>query len=195
MAKKQLGQTEKIYDQLTKYFSLIIFFLIILVLAIFYFILIEPKLQTTVAQIQEGIRFQENVYNVERRTLAQMQDNLNFYREMKADDLALLAEVIPNPYPKEKLFGEIEDIVLQHGFTLTSLSIADRGSTDRAGETSQKRQLINISLELAGIDYIAMKRFLPILENHLPLMDIVYLNFSPDGENLSLTINTYYFNP
>ncbi len=198
MAKQENNNLEKIYDTFTKYFSVIIFLVVILVLTFFYFFLINPKLQATTKEIQQDINFQQNIWRIERQKLLQMQKSLDYFRQIDSDDIEFLGSIIPNPYPKEKLFGEIEDIVLKNGYTLTSLNLegTEKASGDEDQELSlieENLQTINISLEMNGLDYNAMKRFLVVLENQLPLMDIINLNFSPEGETLSLNINTYYF--
>lgn len=202
MPKKDNNINELIYDILTKYFSLIIFLVVILVLLIFYFFLINPKLQESIKEVQSNINFQQNIWNIERQKLSQMQESLDYFRQINSDDVEFLELAIPHPYPKEKLFGEIEDIILLHGYTLTNLSIdeVELLSNSEDGEKEKKLkydnlQALNISLEILGLDYNAMKRFLPVLENQLPLMDIVNLDFSPSSETLSLNIYSYYFKP
>lgn len=205
MAKQENNSQEKIYDFFTKYFTLIIFLIVILVLTLFYFFLINPKLQETTEQIQKDINFQQNIWQIERQKLLQMQESLDYFRQIDNDDIEFLETIIPKPYPKEKLFGEIEDIVLKNGYILTSLNlekIEKSSEEDLQGEEVEQLSLIeknlqtiSISLEVSGLDYNAMKRFLVTLENQLPLMDIVNLDFSPEGETLSLNINTYYFKP
>jgi hypothetical protein len=186
--KKQKEQYQKIFSILSQNFSWIIVILIILSFIISYFFLIEPKLRQAITEIQGNIGQQENILIIQKQKLEQMQDNLNFYRKIQPADLEYLESIIPSPYPKEKLFGEIEDIVLQRGFILSSLNISEEDST------FDNLHIIKVDLEMSGIDYISLKSFLSVLEKHLPLMDIVNLDFSPEGENLSLIVNTYYFN-
>jgi hypothetical protein len=202
MPEKEKKTNELFYDILTKYFGLIIFFVVILVLVLFYFFLINPKLQESVKEVQNNINFQQNIWDIERQKLSQMQESLDYFRQINNDDIELLESVIPHPYPKEKLFGEIEDIVLLNGYTLTNLSIneVELSSTSEEEEVEEDNkyenlQVLNISLEISGLDYNAMKRFLPVIENQLPLMDIVNLDFSPTAETLSLNIYSYYFKP
>ncbi len=204
MAKKDLNSKEEIYKVFTKYFSIIIFLIIVLVLVLFYFFLIKPKLDETVNDIQSDINFQQNIKNIQKQKLMQMQESLDYFRQINSDDIELLESVIPHPYPKEKLFGEIEDIILKNGYILNSLTISEiELKSDSEGEEEEmleedeyeNLQALNISLDISGLNYNAMKRFLPVIENQLPLMDIVDLNFSPSSETLSLNIYTYYFKP
>lgn len=202
MAKQENNSKELIYDIFTKYFTFIILLVVILTLTFFYFFLINPKLETATREIQEDINFQQNILNMERQKLMQMQESLDYYRQINSDDIEFLESVIPSSYPKEKLFGEIEDIVLKNGYILTNLSLEEvEESPEEEIEEEQVEkdpkeenlQTISISLEVSGLDYNGMKRFLATLENQLPLMDIVSLEFSPDEETLSLNIYTYYF--
>jgi hypothetical protein len=204
MDKQENNSMEKLYDNFTKYFSVIIFLIVILVLSLFYFFLINPKLQASSKEIQKDINFQQNIWQIERQKLLQMQDSLDYFKKIDSNDIEFLESIIPHPYPKEKLFGEIEDIILKNGYTLTSLNLEEIEKTEEGDEfqteesqelslVDKNLQIINISLEATGLDYNAMKRFLIVLENQLPLMDIISLDFSPEGETLILDINTYYF--
>lgn len=193
---------KQIYDLLTKRFSGFIVLIIIIVFSSFYIFLIDPKLQTAIIEIQDSIGWQKNILLIQRQKLAEMEKNLDFYRQVRAEDINLIESIIPNQYPKEKLFGKIEDIVLQNGFILSSMNMAKINQSEEGdGENSisdnitNNLQIIEISLSINGIDYSALKSFLARLERQLPLMNIVSLDFSPQGESLSFVINTYYFKP
>lgn len=210
MAKKENKSTRQFYNVFTKYFSLIIFVVVVLVLLIFYFFLINPKLQATTQEIQEDINFQQNIWGIERQKLLEMQESLDYFRQINDNDVQFLESVIPRPYPKEKLFGQMEDIVLINGYTLNNLNLekiefniedqeGEDGEIEQASDQeilmAENLQIISISMGISGLNYNGMKRFLEVLQNQLPLMDIVNLDFSPESESLSLNIYTYYFKP
>ena len=199
MKNKQEDKKIIIFNNLKRYFSLIIILLVVLTLSLSYYFLISPKLTKAVSEIQDSIIFQENIYKVQRGRLSQMQASLDFYRQISEEDLALLDSLLPEAYPKEKLFGEIEDLVILNGFILSGLSISEISSSqvniDDENEVEEESKLVILAINFTinSIDYTAMKNFLSVLENHLPIMDIVSLNFSPSSQSLDLTIHTYYF--
>jgi hypothetical protein len=199
MAKQKEKQkiVKQIYYQLEKRLSWLIVLVVIITFGSFYFLLIEPKLQTAILEIQNNINWQKNILLIQKQSLSDMQKNLDFYRQVKVQDFNLIEALIPAKYPKEKLFGEIEDIILQNGFILSELNIQEIENKTEATENdlNDNLQAIQLNLSINGIDYSALKSFLAKLEKQLPLMNVISLDFSPSGENLSLVVNTYYFKP
>ncbi len=179
----------KLYNFLDKYFTGIVVLIIILVFYFGYIYLIDSRLQALISKTQESNVNQENILKTQRERLSQMNKNLDFFKQISIDDIKRPKKVVPDVYPKEKLLGEIEDLVLQNGFLFSNLSI-QKESID-----NPHLGVIKIQFTVNNIDYIGLKNFLNTLENNLPLMDILSLNFSPNSENLSLLINTYYFIP
>ncbi len=179
----------RLYNFLVKYFTGIVVLIIILVFYFGYIYFIDPKLQVLISKTQESNVNQENVLKNQRERLSQMNKNLDFFKQISIDDIKRPKKVVPNIYPKEKLLGEIEDLVLQNGFLFSGLSIQEESiNNPRLGA-------VKIQFTVNNINYIGLKDFLNTLENNLPLMDILSLNFSPSSESLSLLINTYYFIP
>ncbi len=181
----------ELYNFISKYFTAIAILIIILVFYVGYVYLIDPKLQEIIPEIQQKTANQENVLKNQREKLKQMNENLDFFKQMSIDDMKRPAKIIPDKYPKEKLLGEIEDLILQNGFLFSGLAIKH----DEELISSPNIGTINIQFVVNNINYAGMKSFLNTLEKNLPLMDIIFLNFSPSSENLSLSINTYYFVP
>ncbi len=198
---------KKIHNFFEEYFNLFIIGLILVMLLLAYFLVISPKINTIVSSIQNDVNNQQTILLSQRTRLENIQNSLDLYRSIKEADLERIQLVLPDYYPPEKLFGDIEDITLQHGIILSSLSVisdtefgeasaveATPGPTAVDGRPSNVGE-IKLSMNLSAIDYVAMKRFLPILETQLPPLKIENLGFSSGGEDLSLSATTYYFKP
>ena len=181
------NQEKQIHNFLIKYFDLIVFLVIILILASFYFFLINPKVNQVVDDMQEDIEHQTSAYQLQRQRLNTMEKNLAFLQEVDDEDIRKLDEALPASYPREKMFMIIEDIVINEGLSINDLNI------NKQEGQGQGLQEINIDLSLNNVDYVVMKNFLNKLEVNLPFFDIVFVDFSPRDELLTLSINTYYY--
>lgn len=197
------GRKIKVHEFLEKYFIILNIFLIFLIISLSYLLLIKPKIDLTIAGIKENISVQQNALNIQRKKLVDMEAALDFFRDLKDEDIDKVLSVLPNKYPKEKLFGEIEDVIIQHGFILSNLSlnvIEDVDTESLPAEISalpsvDKLGIIEIDMSVGGVNYNNLKQFLNILERNLPLLDILNLDFSPGGDSVGLKLRTYYFNP
>lgn len=187
-------------------FNIFIVIIVIGILLLGYSLVIKPKFDVTLRAIRDNIAQQEDFYQSQRQKLVDLQAAAALYRKISAEDIARVNAILPNEYAKEKLFGELEDIVMQRGLTISSLALTKAGEGDEANSpmTPRSERLLNIpgsehvgvisvEMSLASTDYAALKNLLPLLEQHLQLMDIKVLDFDPSGKTANLSIETYYF--
>jgi hypothetical protein len=197
------GRQIQVHEFLDRYFIVLNIFIVIVILLASYFFLIKPKIDLTITGIKENISIQQNALNVQRKKLADMEAALDFYRQIGDQELDEIISVLPNKYPKEKLFGEIEDVIIQNGFRLSDISLNLMEEVDLESlapeinslSSANNLGIIDINMTVSLVDYSNLKQFLSILERNLPLMDILNLSFSPGGDSLGLEVRTYYFKP
>jgi len=197
------GRQIQVHEFLDRYFIVLNIFIVIVILLVSYFFLIKPKIDLTITGIKENISIQQNALNVQRKKLADMEAALDFYRQIGDQELDEIISVLPNKYPKEKLFGEIEDVIIQNGFRLSDISLNLMEEVDLESlapeinslSSANNLGIIDINMTVSLVDYSNLKQFLSILERNLPLMDILNLSFSPGGDSLGLEVRTYYFKP
>ncbi len=202
MSKKQ-KQKIQIYKILERYFIIFNILIVILILVFSYLFLIKPKIDLTVSDIKESIHTQQMALNIQRKKLADTQEAIDYFLKIKEEDVGKVLSVLPTKYPKEKLFGEIEDVIIQNGFILSSLSLTDLEDLDPSllAESIAKSPaidhlgIIQIQMSVGAVKYANLKQFLKVIERNLPLLDIINLSFASDGEGLSLELRTYYFKP
>lgn len=183
---------------LNNYFNIIMVLVVIIVLAIAYFIVIQPKYDATMTAISANIEQQQKLYLDQQKKLDNLKTVSDLYKKIPLADLKKFNGVLPDNYVRERLFGELEEIITQNGFILNSVSISQevkKAPTDEgAAGASVKIGKINIQLSLSVIDYTGFKNLLRLLENNLRLFDITNLSFSPGGNTAELTLTTYYYN-
>jgi len=186
-------------------FNIFIVLMVIIFLAAAYYLFIKPKFDVTLMAVRDSIAQQETFYQSQRQKLADLQAAAALYRTIDKTDVEKVKAILPDEYAKEKLFGELEDIVMQRGLTLSSLSLSKAGENDTDEPMAAKENrvvglpgsehigVISAEMSLASADYAALKNLLPLLEEHLQLMDIKVVNFNPADKTADLTIDTYYF--
>ncbi len=186
-------------------FNLVIVFLVIIVLVASYFFLIKPKFELTLVAIRDNTAQQEQFYQNQRQKLADLQAAANLYRQVSEADIKKVNTILPNEYAKERLFGELEDVLLQQGLILNNIKLTKSGE-DVGGEPMAAKDgrvldipnadrvgTIRAEVSLSSTDYAALRNLLPVLENHLQLIDIQSLDFSAAAKTVNLVFLTYYF--
>lgn len=181
---------------LSTYFNIIAVFILSLVLTGAYLIVIQPKYQETMAAIQANIEQQQKLLIEQQKNLASLKVVSELYNQIPASDLEKFNEVLPNNYIKERLFGELDEVISQSGFIVQSISLEKSSADNKEGEevTAEKTGTINLRLSVSAIDYAGLKRALRLLENNLRLFDIKELSFSAGGNAVDLVLATYYYN-
>lgn len=173
-------------------FNLVIVVFVIVLLLVSYFLIIRPKFQSTLVAIKANIDQQEIFYQSQKQKLVDLQAAVVLYRKIGSDNIDKINGILPDEYAKERLFGELEDILLQKGLVLDSLKLSKSGEDDGVSSQDQSVGVIKAEMSLSSIDYVALKNLLPLLEKQLRLIDVEELSFSPSEETLSLVFYTYY---
>ena len=187
-------------------FNLLVVFIDVIFLSAAYFLMIKPKFEITLVAIRDNIAQQEQFYQGQRQKLADLKAAADLYHQIDDNDIARVNAVLPNEYAKEKLFGELEDILLQKGLILSSMYLTKLGEGGGDAETlAAKNQcmlsipnaahvgVIQAEMSLMATDYSALKNLLPLIEGHLQLIDIQSLTFDPAEKTAQITFYTYYF--
>ncbi len=187
---------------LNNYFNIIILLVAIIFLTVAYLIVVKPKYDETMASIQANIERQQKLYGDQQKKLNSLKTISELYSKISPTDLKKFNGVLPDEYVKEKLFGELEEIITANGFVLNSVKISKDG--DNAGDEKNEEQSVatssdpklgelRIDISVSAVSYSGFKNLLKLLETNLRLFDITKLSFSPGGNSASLTLSTYYY--
>lgn len=200
LSQGQEEKNRKMSIWLENKFNFIVLIIILFILIISYFALIKPKYNFILSSLKDNIIQQEKLYLSQEQRLKNMQSSIALYYKLNDKDLARIELILPDKYAKEKLYGDLEDLSSQLGLSINSLNLKDLAITDAAPRADERAKalpdnlgIIEIELELANTDYIALKSFLRLLESNIQLFDIVSINFGDSGDDASLVIHTYYF--
>lgn len=190
---------------LNDYFNLVVVFIVIIFLVASYFFLIKPKFQATLVSIRDNISQQEQFYQNQRQKLADLQAAAALYHKVGEIDINKVNSILPDEYAKEKIFGELEDVLIQQGLILNSIKLTKEGE-GAAGEPMAAKDVrildipnadrvgvIEVEMTLSATDYASLKNLLPVLESNLQLIDVQSLDFSPADKTANIIFFTYYF--
>ncbi len=186
---------------LNNYFGFILIGIAVVVLSLGYFLLIGPKYDKTIKAIDVYNRQEEANFTAKKKELLKVRDMLKTYNDVDDDYKKKVYSIVPVRENKEEIFSEINYLVGRNGLILQSVSLNEAGGRSPIDFipkeednyiTRNEIKKISISLSVRGTDYEAFKNFLSAMENNLPVMDVIDLNFDPTGESSTFLIDTYY---
>ncbi len=179
---------------LNDYFPAVVAVFIVILLAFAYLLFIGPKFRSTRFAIQENLDTQRQLYASQQRKLANYKAIASLYEKINQADLAKFGSILPDAFLKERLFGELDDIIGRSGVVLTSIDITE--SKPEAGvpqaEATPVRE-IKAEVSIESIDYQGLKSVLKDLEESLRLFDVEDVTFALSGNTARLVLVTYYY--
>lgn len=203
MIYNNLAKKNSINNFLNTYFNLFVVIFVSILLVMSYFLILKPKVEKTTTAISENITSHQKILQAEKTKLASLEASVAVYNNIDKIDLERVNRILPNDYDKELLYGEIEEIISKNGFMLTSITLnkegeeskvatAGNGSKEAVVKVSDKIGIVNLSLNLASVDYAGLKSLLNILENSLRIFDVKSLGLN-GSTSASLELTTYYY--
>ena len=184
---------------LNEYFQAIIAAALILFLVLAYFIFLGPRYSTAENTIQNNIENEQNLYKNNLKKLESYRAISEIYKKMDLSDLRRFNSVLPDDYAPERLYGEIEEVVAQGGWSVSNLVIKKPGEATASAATSTLVTVgenighYDLELTVGSIDYAGLKNLLRIMETNLRLFDVTNVSFSPSDSSAKLTLTTYYY--
>jgi len=192
---------------LKEYFSALVAVILILFLAVAYFIVLQPKFASVQDSIRSGLASEKSLAAASSKKLASYQAMSDIYKKINPADLQRFNMVLPDNYVPEKLFGEVEEILSRGGWLMNSLKIdrpkeegseiasegGDQAAASGVALNGQKIGRYNLELSVAAIDYAGLKNLLKTFENNLRLFDVTKVAFSSSGATAQISLSTYYY--
>jgi len=181
---------------LNNYFNIIMVLVVIIVFIVSYIVVIKPKYDATMTAIESNNAQQQQLFDEQQKKLNNLKTISDLYNKIPATDLKKFNGVLPDVYVKEKLFGELDEIITKNGFLLNSIDIAKDAAAnpgEPVKEVSPNVGSIKITLSLSAVNYSGFKNLIKLLENNLRLFDITEVSFSPSSNSTTFTLTTYYF--
>ncbi len=186
---------------LSDYFGFIVAGLVILILAIGFFMLLKPKYDQMMQVIGTINKQEESDFENKKRELQKINNLLKSYGDIDEAYKNKIYSILPVRENKEEIFSEINYLVSRNGLILENVNLTEGGGYDisdslpAGGENylaSGEIKRVSISMRVRGTDYESFKNFLSAIENNLPVLDVVNLSFDPGSKSANFMLMTYY---
>jgi len=187
-------------------FNILVVFIVIIFLSVSYFLVIKPKFELTLIAIKDNITQQEQFYQSQRQKLLDLQAASALYHKISDSDIKRINMVLPDEYAKEKLFGELEDLITQQGLLISGITIDKIGENSKKDEPMAAKEerlldipnaehvgVIQVKINLGSVDYAGLKNLLPLFESNLQLIDVNAVKFDQEEKTAEIILYTYYF--
>ena len=189
-----------------KFFKTAIILIVVIILAIGYFLLIRPGLikyhstSALISQRKEELDAKINKLIVLKKTAVN-------YEKISLADREKINYILPDEPDDSSLYMNIVGVANYHGLNLDIDGILLK----RAEEKTQKKKplvnqsnqpvidkvakippKVNIELELSAVNYIDLKLFFKYLESNVRIFDVNSFVYNPENGELSLSISSYF---
>ncbi len=172
---------------LSRYHKALTVVLVIIIFAIGYYVL-APKFQEIISQ-RTDLKNLTKDKQARESYLADLEKLVANYQKINKSDVENLDQILPTQKDIPGLFVQLQALAQENGFTLATVNLEEEPSITSREEKIRK---ININLNLVGGDYQSLKKFLEAVEYNLRLFDVDAVYFSPDSNNYSISLFTYY---
>lgn len=181
---------------LARYYKWLTLLSIIIIIALSYYYILEPKYQEVGVGGRYDLASLESELILRNDYLEKLKQLEANYNKIAQADIDKLEKILPEEKDIPGLFVQLQALAEDHGFLLTSVSIGDMPDNTANKKSVATIQKMNISINLIGrgtSSYTEVKNFLSALEYNLRLFDVNAVYFSPDSSEYSINIFTYYY--
>jgi len=178
---------------LVRYNKMLTLLLVVLIVSLSYFLVIAPKYESISIGGQYDLDALIQKREQQQQYLAQLKLLNENYQRISQGDASKLDKVLPSQKDIPGLFIQLQALAAENNFRLIAVNIDEEAdqAIDENKIAGIKR--LNISLNLVGGNYLSLKQFLEDVESNLRIFDVNAVYFSPDSENYSVNLFTYYF--
>lgn len=189
---------------MARYFVFLILLLMIITFIFAYKIVISPVRASINNEIKKINEDKKNQKEDLSKTLENISNYKKDYENLNPNDKEKINLMIPDADDAEKLFTDIESLILKNGFILNSLginsidnisSLKSKKNTKKSASVSVPKDvgIIELNLDISNSSYKNFKKLLSVFEDNLRILDVHNIDFSLDGASISFEIRTYYF--
>lgn len=190
-----------------RYFSLLLVVVFVLIVAIGYFFVIQPKKESVKKNIETLNSQKQEEKDSLVKTIENFSAYIDSYNQLDSGLLGQISLMLPDESDEDKLFLQMEYLFKKNGFFLRNLSVAKQApkalNSRQKSREEESGQAVNqgvpgvgeiiLEVQLDALSYEEFKKLLALLEDNLRIMDVVDINFVEGAEDvIDLKIKTYY---
>ncbi len=166
---------------------LIVCELVLVGLGVLFFVLPEYERLSQYSSTQLATR-DEDVRTVTHE-IAQLKAVVAQYATLPPARIALIESLLPKESAFSNLLFLIARSAERSGFSLDSFSLQEVPPVKGGDRADQRSALVQVSL--VGKGYTQWKQFMLLMEQQLPLLDLVAAGFRPQNTRQQFTFRTY----
>jgi Tfp pilus assembly protein PilO len=179
----------KTRQKMSRKFKLISILIVLIILILSFLFVLKPKYDE-VSQARQELASNQQEFADQKIYLDDIKKLISDYQKINSADVEKINKVLPAEEDIAGLFVQVEAMAKESGLNLLGLDIAEKGETPELAKSKIKE--LDITLNLAGGDYSAFKKFLSVVESNLRMMEIISINFAPEAATYALNLKTYY---
>lgn len=196
---------------LISYFKWFVTLVVLIVLVVGGLFLVWPKYQEVTSLLESSQQRQQEMIEQKKERLSKLQGIISDYNSISSRQKEKVEQMIPSRQNAEEMFTEFNYLMEENDLKLKSMQIQDGGKegSDREvnnrkekKDSNEKEVILDDSLPqgvesrevellVLGTNYNSLKGLLETLERNLPVVDVVDISFSPEGNTTKLTVRTY----
>jgi Tfp pilus assembly protein PilO len=108
---------------------------------------------------------------------------------MSSADIDIVMESIPPQPAVPELLVQLERLVAQHGFVISSISLHE---AKRLDDVDKSIMMLPVTMKVAGPTYQGFRQLLESMQTHIRLFDVNAIYFVPDMNEYTIDFSTYY---
>ena len=177
---------------LNKYFSVINFGIVIVLLLIGVQFFLRPLYQDINSKKNLDFSDAETELETQLSYLHRLQSSIEIYKSINLDELSRIFEIVPTGKNENELYTSMSELFQGVGFELQNITVSD-GPKEEIPNENLAIQSLNINVAVTGDPgYESFKSLLRRMEEHLRIIDVSSISYRPDTGNYVFNLTTYY---
>ena len=183
---------KKSAELLNRYFRLIVFLAVIVVLAVGYWLVLAPKWEIKIKKNQNLSALQDSVNKLKADSdfLSQYSSKIIDFTPTEERQLSL---ALPDEFDLPSIIVQLTKLASDYKFIVEDIQVEEVGANGLA-DKNIKRVDIEISVSgVGGNDYGNFSKLIEALESSLMIFDVKAISFTPQEVGYKLELSTYYY--
>ena len=184
---------KKSAELLNRYFRLIIFLAVVIVLAIGYWLVLAPKWENKIEKNQNllSLRGQVDKLKADSDFLSQYSSKIIDFTPAEERQLSL---ALPDEFDLPSIIVQLTKLASDYKFIVEDIQAEEVGANGLADKNIKR---VDIEMSVSGVggnDYGNFSKLIEALESSLMIFDVKAISFTPQEAGYKLELSTYYYN-
>lgn len=190
--KTKTGSSFHLRVVFARFYKLLTFLIVILILGGGYLFILEPKYRESGQGSKDNLNLSKTELLRRQQHLNQLKKLVDKYNSISPKEISRIKMILPEGKDIPGLFVQFQTLAAKNNLLLSSISFDETPM----GIEKDAIKKININVDLLGgstNSYQEVKSFIASVETNLRLLDIDSIFFNPESSAYSLTVVAYYY--